>query len=526
MSTAPIDRVEPVPHATRVVPESLLRWIIALPLVAALGILLAHFALELSSSIVLIGYPFGADYGEGIVWQQMRNIMAGHGYAPLSVFPAIVYHYPPVFHVATGLLSNLIGSDELSTGRAISFLSTLATVPLVGLLAAWLGGSGKDRVAAIVGGATVGLIFLSCQPVAEWAPLMRVDMIALLFSMAGLVLALRATERPELLHFAALCFTLSVFSKQVSIAAPVAAFLGLVAVRPRLAMKLTVLTVMQSGLVLLLLSWLTHGYFLRHIILYNVNRMSPNGLSALIQPLRQQAIYIVLACAGAGVLCHRLVGLWRQRTVQPFAVACIVAALCYFILKTLMLVMIMKSGSSINYVVEWLGAVAILDGVAIVPAVEIVVRGFREGRIEVDRNALWAVVVLATIAFEAWSLPSILLTASNARASAAKAERIVQLIRHTPRPVISDDMTLLIRAGRPVQWEPSIAAELGATGRYDEPAFVKMVKAHRFGLFITEGDRGDPVYDSRYNPAVADAIATAYPREYRVDRFTIHAPEG
>jgi hypothetical protein len=488
--------------------------------------LLAHFVLELSSSIVLIGYPFGVDYGEGIVWQQMRNIMAGHGYAPLGIFPAIVYHYPPVFHVTTGLLSHLIGTDELGTGRAVSFLSTLVTVPLLGLLAVWLGRSGKDRVAAIVAGTTIGLIFLSCQPVAEWAPLMRVDMIALLFSMAGLVFSLRGVERPKLLHFAALCFTLSVFSKQVSIAAPAAAFLGLLAVRPRLAVKLTLLTVMQSGLILLLLSWLTHGYFLRHIILYNVNRMSPNGLSALIQPLRQQAIYIVLGCAGAGALCHRLAGLWRQRAAQPFTVACIVAMLCYFVLKTLMLAMIMKSGSSINYVVEWLGAVAILDGVAVVPAVEIVVRGFRQGRIEADRNTLWAVLVLAAIAFEAWTLPSILLSASNARASAAKAERIVRLIRHTPRPVISDDMTLLIRAGRPVQWEPSIAAELGATGRYDEPAFVRMVSARRFGLFITEGDRGDPVYDSRYNPAVAGAITAAYPREYRVDRFTIHAPDS
>ena len=526
MSTASTDKLRPAQHQETAFPTSTVRrWIVILPLVAALGMLLAHFVLELCSSIVLIGYPFGADYGEGIVWQQMRNIMAGKGYGPLGIFPAIVYHYPPVFHVTSGLLSSLLGSDELGTGRAVSFISTLATVPLLGLIAIWLGGTNNDRLAAIAGGALVGLIFLSCQPVAEWAPLMRVDMIALLFSMAGLVLSLRAISRPGLLHLAALCFTLSVYSKQVSIAAPAAAFLGLLTVRPRLAVKLTLLTIAQSGLVLLLLSWMTHGYFLRHIILYNVNRMSPNGLSALVQPLRQHAFYIVLACAGAGLLLYRLTKSWRQRSAQPFMIAAIVATLAYFVLKTLMLAMIMKSGSSINYVVEWLGAVAILDGVAILPAVEIAVGAFR-GRVEAERNAGWAALLLTAVTLQAGWLPSIALSAADARLGATKAERIVRLIRHTPRPVISDDMTLLIRAGRRVEWEPSIAAELGATGRYDEPTFVKMVRERRFGMFITEGDRGDPIYDSRYNPAVADAIATYYPREYRVDRFTIHAPKG
>ena len=49
------------------------------------------------------------DYGEGIVWQQMRNIVAGQGYTPLGVYPAIVYHYPPVYHLVVHLVGLSLG---------------------------------------------------------------------------------------------------------------------------------------------------------------------------------------------------------------------------------------------------------------------------------------------------------------------------------------------------------------------------------------------------------------------------------
>ncbi len=111
------------------------RWTLALPLAAALGVLITHFALQVGSGIVLIRYPFGIDYGEGIVWQQMRNIMHGAGYGPLGVYPAIVYHYPPVFHVTAGMAARLFGTDELATGRAVSWIAGLGTAAIVGRLA-------------------------------------------------------------------------------------------------------------------------------------------------------------------------------------------------------------------------------------------------------------------------------------------------------------------------------------------------------------------------------------------------------
>jgi len=48
--------------------------------------------------------PYQRDYGEGIVWQQMRLMFAGKGYGPIDGFPAIVFHYPPVYHATVEAL--------------------------------------------------------------------------------------------------------------------------------------------------------------------------------------------------------------------------------------------------------------------------------------------------------------------------------------------------------------------------------------------------------------------------------------
>ena len=75
-----------------------------------------------------------------------------------------------------------------------------------------------------------------------------------------------------------------------------------------------------------------------------------------------------------------------------------------------------------------------------------------------------------------------------------------------------------------MRWEPSIVAELGSAGRYDEARFVKLIEERRFGFFVTDGDRGDVVFDQRFNPKVVEAIHMAYPRHERIGGRVLHLP--
>ena len=270
--------------------------------------------------------------------------------------------------------------------------------------------------------------------------------------------------------------------------------------------------------------WATDGGFLRHIILYNINRVKPEMIAALIYPIHEHLIYVALAGVGAVTLFRRVRNGWPERANDATRLAAMIAILTYFAIKTLLLPMIMKSGANYNYVIEWLCAVAVLCGVAILPAIETAVAQFQGRHGKQTASLLLPTAVLFAVAAQAQRLPHSLTTTEDNRASAAQTAPVVALIRATPGPVISDDMSLLIRAGRAVEWEPAIAAELGAAGRYDQAAFVRMIRQKRFALFITEGDRGGKMYDQRYNPPVADAIASAYPHESTLGVFTIHAP--
>ena len=76
------------------------------------------------------------------------------------------------------------------------------------------------------------------------------------------------------------------------------------------------------------------------------------------------------------------------------------------------------------------------------------------------------------------------------RESSSRARELAQLsaeIASADKPVISDDMVLLIRSGREVLWEPAIFAELASTGDWDERPFVRRYPQWRRSLSSSLG---------------------------------------
>jgi hypothetical protein len=105
-------------------------------------------------------------------------------------------------------------------------------------------------------------------------------------------------------------------------------------------------------------------------------------------------------------------------------------------------------------------------------------------------------------------------------------QQAVALVRAADRPVLSEDMVLLLRAGKEVPWEPAIFAELASLGRWDERLIVEAIEGGRFAFAVTLADRGDPIFDSRYNPAVAAALEAAFPRRVQLGWLLIRLPAG
>lgn len=488
-------------------------FILAAVFLAGLVRLTAHASVAFS-------FPYAFDYGEGVVWQQMRNIVQGEGYRAIGIYPAIAYEYPPLFHLCAAGVARITGIDELYAGRLVSLASAAACAALIARLTAHALAGESRRV--VFGAATIaGLAFFTLPLVGEWSLLMRIDLLACALSLAGMLLAIHAPRSIVACVAAGLIFTLALYTRQTSLPAPAGAFLVLLAVRPARAWLMAAAAVGSGLAVLAALETATQGGFLLNIVSYNINRIIWDHALAFSIVLLANVAVIGIALFGlfdsfhlSGMRRWRDLKTWLATDRKNVAIAVVVATLAC---KTMMLPAILKSGASDNYLIDWFSELAVLFGIAMVPVLRATLR------LPAKPNAILLGLVGIVLPLQtagAGLLPD--RAAVNAQRRALDA--IVDRIRQAKRPVISDDTTLLIRAGQAMRWEPSIVAELGSAGRYDEAQFVQLIEERRFGFFVTDGDRGDEVFDQRFNPKVVEAIHIAYPSRERVGGRVLHLP--
>ena len=494
---------------------------------AVLGLLAARALDFLRKAAEAIGWPYGLDYGEGIVWQQANLMLTGDAYGPIDRFPAIVFHYPPVFHLAARAIAAASGVDMLAAGRMVSAGSLLATALFIGLVIARLLPRDIPPMARCAGAAT-GAMAIFCMPsIANWALLMRVDTLALSLGMAGFWLGLKSFERPGLVYAAAVCFVAAVFTKQTSLAAPAALFSTMLWFKPRQALAGMAACLVLGLVALGVLQYLTGGGFVNHVLFYNINRLDFNGALFVAEIVSTNLLFIIVI---AFALWTQLVEFdWRPAIFKLSAVAHVelAATIMYFVFSTLMLVMVLKSGANTNYTIEWTLVGAILIGVSMIQPLRAASAGLPARDLPLRLVfAIFGVPALLATQIGASVLVGLQLKINDERipSRSGQMKQLSQRVQDAPKGIVSDDMVVLLRGGKRVLWEPAIFAELAGQGRWDERGMVARVEAGEFSMFITEGHRGQMVFDSRYSPAMGRAIDAAYPVKEILAGYTLHLP--
>lgn len=465
-----------------------------------------------------LSFPWAIDYNEGIVWKQMVEIMAGRGYAPIDRFPAIVFHYPPLFHLLAGCLAAL-GVDPLTAGRTVSFTATLGTIGIASLLVRDAVSPTQSRTSEVAGALLVVPILLSLDAVHFWGPQMRVDPLANFFAMAGILAASAAIRRPGFIYVAALCFVASVFTKQISIVAPAAALLALVFLDRRLAGRLLVACILLGLILLGALVWHTEGGFVRHVFLYNINRFDMSRLLPNLRhavTIRDSLVLLASAAAFIAIAYRALRDRRRGVAVAPARLLMLI----FVPLSTLSLIATAKYGSSSSYYMQWEIGLAIILAIPLGELIE-AARARLEAGATVGGLGLAGlpVLVLAVIAmFPDYN------HIGRLDLLARQDVLLEKQLRAIPGPVISDEMALLMRVKGDVWWEPAIFAELANVGGWDERIIIDQIAHRRIAAFATDGDRGTRWFDERYNPAVLAAMERHYQRVGRAGAFVIWRP--
>jgi hypothetical protein len=468
----------------------------------------------------LLPLPYSIDYGEGIVLQQAMLIPGPRMYGDINVYPYIVFHYPPLYHVTARAIA-AFGVDLLYAGRWLSVASTVATAVLVGALISRLLRQRVPVAVAAIASAIGGATVFTYLPVAIWSPIMRVDMFAVALGFAGVYLAVLGVRRPALLYAAALAFALSIYTKQTMVAAPAATFGVLWLREPRSVRGPVVFGFSLAAAALAWLSWETHGGFLRHIVLYNINRFS------IIQALRQLRVTSRVAGYLLVAIPFGLVqSWWRLRGPGSPAIRALVrqdyGALILAIVTAwlgiavvITLATVGKTGGNRNYSIEWMCILSVFVGIAIGDALDAMRR----------RSAPAMALIVPTLLAAQMLLIRLPDTTSLTSAPTREAmDHLFRMIQAAQKPVLSDDMVLLLRAGKQVPIEPAIFAELGSLGRWDQRKLVDLINLHAFAFIVTEIGPGSELYDERYTRPVQAAIATNYPRQERFAEYVVLAP--
>jgi hypothetical protein len=502
------------------------RWrlIGGLLLMALLVVLGIHVFGVFSDFATAIHYPFELDYGEGIVWQQAELIPGPRMYSTSTDLPFIVFHYPPLYHLLVRAM-RLIQPDWLAAGRLVAGVSTIPIALCVaGLVLVATARRGAARSPMEIGIAiATGALVLCLHAVRAWGMYMRVDLPATALAMMGLLVASLAVGRFWGTTAALLLCGVAVFTKQTELPAGIAVFLIALVRNPRAALGAAAIAGGVCVAALVFLEMRTDGGFMLNIIRYNMNPMSLEYAKAALWPERPSFPFIILAPVAAWFVCR--LGLPAIAVVAPRAawgqvrelrraerpLLCRTLMLLNFVLLSPMLLTLLKHGSNFNYFLDWFAAACVLVGIALVD----LWRARSTGQ--------WVFVLALTVLILTVGWQPVRLVSGNIASRVPWQQSVVGRIREADKPVASEDMVLLMRAGKPVIFEPDNASDLSVAGVWDPAKLLQFIRSHGFAFMITRDDiHGRSLFRSADIDA---AMREAYPRIEQVGpRLWLHLP--
>ena len=443
---------------------------------------LIYLGAFLLSAWVRLQFPAEFTYGESIVLAGAQRVARGEPlYPPPDHLPLLVSAYAPLYYLLVGGLQRLFG-DGYVVGRAVSLAATLGAAGLLAWSVRRIGGSWS-------GGLLAGGLFLTQNMTALlWAPLHRVDPLALCLTLAGLALATAGRSQA-----AALPLVLAFMTKQSYLVAPVAVCLALWPVR-RSMLRFAGLFAAGAVGAVVAAQVLSGGWFLWYAVLANANAFQLEYLTAQLGPfLRFNALPLLVAAAV--FLFPPLLGerVWRLS----------------FVGAILMLPGIGKVGASSNY---WLELTAV--GSALI--------GLLAARLVAGPRPRpdWAGPGLA-----ATLLAALLMVVPGYRAVAGEALEVLpaggagavrtQLelapaLAAEPGELLTDDPGLAIAAGKSILFEFVIFRLLAEQGVWDERPILEAIAARRFDLVALRAPLDAPLGDVEWTAGVRDALRASY----------------
>jgi hypothetical protein len=461
-------------------PHSLLPVRIVLGIV--LGLVLLNFVVALAKfDWFALSIPYEIDYGEGILLQNAINLAHGREvYNNYHHYPYVVATYPPIYPLLCAAGVRLFGVS-FTFARLLSILSGLGAGVLIWLM---LRRAGTSRFGAGFG----AMLFVAAPSVCLRAVVIRVDMVALVISLAGLYCVMRGGRW---LLPAVVLFVLAVYTRQSQVGPLVASIAYLWWTRQRRDAALVAGSFAAlTAVIFLVLQFASHGWFYRHVILANMNFWELKRLIEIWQwtfptwrfPFLIGGVGVALTLFARGPT-NQDEGVHPHRREHLLLV-------WYFVVAMLITVTAGKVGSYVNYMLEPLAAASLMSGVAYQRLAEMLLtRGWR---------VAWAAAWLLMVVPPAWVLGQPGRTAyapfTYSPETFWKAgNEVAPLLRRTKGEVLSENTGLLLMTGHRILLDSHKMTSMYHDGNWDQRPLLRDIERRRFALIIITWD---PVKDA------------------------------
>jgi hypothetical protein len=487
------------------------------------AILLTNAVRVLQASAAAIAYPFELDFAEGLVLAPTHALFGGQAiYPPPGAWPVQISNYTPVFYALAGTLGTMVG-NHLAAGRAVSLAAAVVAAAVLAALVWRALTAAAARPVRALAAACAGLGFMQISYTASWAALMRVDLLAVCLAFVGVLVFGAGAARGRRVYWCVLPFVLAAYTKQTTIAAAAACVLTAARANPRRGLALGGALAAALALTAAALQLGTGGGFAFHVVTGNVHAFHWNQAAAFLQDLAiRYPVLIALAAAVVPALLASLPsGREAERSPERTRGWTRAALGAYLPLAALTSLSVGKLGAEVNYLIELMGVVGAAAALAIGDALAVADRPSRAlAALALPALLLWQVAYVAPPrAIETIEVP--------AAAEQAQVAQIVDLVRRANGPVLSEDLTLLTLADKPIRFQPFDITQLIYRHEREQADVVGALQRGEFRLVVLHFDvrNPSPVALDRFPPAVIETIRTHYQLLSRSAGYWLYAPQ-
>jgi hypothetical protein len=460
----------------------------------------------------LMNYPYDYDQGEGfelvdtILFSQFKS-----PYQNTDNYPFYSSNYPPLYHIIAAPFAWVFG-EAYWYGRLLSFISTLIAA---GAIFYAVYREGQHKWIALLS----GLAFLSSNTIYHIAPLFRQHIMMVMFETVAVVILAHAFPKwqTRLIGIGLLLLIAAGYTKQLAAISAVAVLAWMILHNPKRSILWSIAFSLLGGLIFLWMTLATNGEWWRQAILANVNDFDPFQMFGLIWLWLRLHVFLVIPA-----LLLVLYEIYFDR----------ISLYSAWFIVTLVLGAVAsgKWGGGDSYLSTAIAAMCILSGIFLsrVYAGKWV---FRENYIkQVFRftgnhigsplrriGALFIPLLFIGYGISTFKMPTegvffgtvadVLLIEPNVMGrnfdsvgytvggyasighfvtaeDRAAGDYIVEQIRQTNAPVMSEEAGFSLAAGREVLTNPTQLRNLWLAGLWDGSELLSMIEQREFGLII------------------------------------------